>query len=101
MGFKRSLVRIQSARPFLEDTARARLSQIIYKLLTATWQLAAGVARRCAAMKTTHLTSYRLATLGLAAFVTTISPARAETDKITGPQVHDNLAVYFVHGADA
>src|SRR5260221_11743471 len=52
-------------------------------------------------MKTTHLTSYRLAFFALAALVSTLSPVRAESDKITGPQAHDNLAVYLIHGADS
>ena len=51
-------------------------------------------------MKTPHLTSRRLALIALAAFVSSIIPARAESEKITGPATHENLAVYLIHGAD-
>jgi hypothetical protein len=51
-------------------------------------------------MKTPHLTSRRLALIALAAFVSTMIPARAASEKITGPNTHENLAVYLIRGAD-
>lgn len=52
-------------------------------------------------MKTPFLTSRRLALLALAATANLLtSPARAESEKITGPHTHENLAVYIIHGED-
>jgi predicted DNA-binding WGR domain protein len=51
-------------------------------------------------MKTPHLNSRRLALIALAALVSVVTPARAESEKITGPRTHENLAVYLIHGAD-
>ncbi len=51
-------------------------------------------------MKTPHITSGRLAILALAAIGVSMAPARAESEKITGPHTHENLAVFLIHGAD-
>jgi len=51
-------------------------------------------------MKIPYLAPHRLAFIALAAFVSTISPAHAEPEKITGPSTHENLAVYLIHGAN-
>ncbi len=51
-------------------------------------------------MKTPYLTSRRLAFIALAALITSSAPARAESEEITGPRTHENLAVYLIHGAD-
>src|SRR4051794_18813278 len=47
---------------------------------------------------------YRRALLALAASslaVLTICPARADDYRVTGPVVHENLAIYLVHGKSA
>jgi hypothetical protein len=51
-------------------------------------------------MKTPYRISRRLAFIALAALISTMTPARAESEKITGPSTHENLAVYLIHGAD-
>jgi hypothetical protein len=51
-------------------------------------------------MKTPHCISRRLAFTALAALISTIGFAQAESETITAPRVHDNLAVYVVHGPD-
>ena len=51
-------------------------------------------------MKSPCLVSCQLASIALVALTVSIPSARGESEKITGPRVHENLAVYLIHGAD-
>jgi hypothetical protein len=64
------------------------------------WQLARDLARRFAIMKTSHLASRGFLLVAFLAHISVAGLAHAESEKITGPTVQGNLAIYLIRGSD-